>query len=85
MTEARDSIESLENRDPTVFEIRKADHKKKFTTGIPERTQITMFDLVRISHRSAQWNRGVVVPNGPQGNLSTFVYNNPINIRIRAL
>lgn len=46
ITEARDSIESLENRDPTVFEIRKADHKKKFTTGIPERTQITMFDLV---------------------------------------
>ena len=49
MTEARDSIESLENRDPTVFEVRKADHKKKFTTGIPERTQITMFDLVRIN------------------------------------
>jgi hypothetical protein len=46
ITEARDSIESLENRDPTVFEIRKADHRKKFTTGIPERTQITMFDLV---------------------------------------
>ena len=48
ITEARDSTEGLENKDPTVFEVRKADHRKKFTTGIPERTQITMFDLVSI-------------------------------------
>ena len=30
----------------TMFDKRKADHKKKFTQGIPERTKITMFDLI---------------------------------------
>ena len=31
---------------PTVFDQRKADHKKKFVEGVPERTRITMFDLI---------------------------------------
>ena len=31
---------------PTVFDQRKADHKKKFNDGIPERTKLTMFDLI---------------------------------------
>ena len=31
---------------PTVFGQRKADHKKKFDEGVPERTRITMFDLI---------------------------------------
>ena len=31
---------------PTVFDQRKADHKKKFVEGAPERTRITMFDLI---------------------------------------
>ena len=31
---------------PTVFDQRKSDHKKKFGDGVPERTRITMFDLI---------------------------------------
>jgi len=34
---------------PTVFDQRKADHKKKFNGGIPERTKLTMFDLIYYS------------------------------------
>ena len=34
------------NVNPTVFGQRKSDHKKKFTDGIPERTKMTMFDLI---------------------------------------
>ena len=33
-------------KDPTVFVKRKQDHKKKFTEGVPERTKMTMFDLI---------------------------------------
>jgi len=39
-------LESIENKDPSVLEVRKADFKKKFNTGVPERTTMTMFDLV---------------------------------------
>ena len=31
---------------PTVFDVRKADHKKKFAKDVPERKRITMFDLI---------------------------------------
>ena len=31
---------------PTVFDVRKADHKKKFAKDVPERKQIKMFDLI---------------------------------------
>jgi hypothetical protein len=34
------------NFNSTVFDQRKADHKKKWENGIPERTKITMFDLI---------------------------------------
>ncbi len=49
LTESRDSIclaPGTPAPGPTVFDQRKADHKKKFVDGIPERTKITMFDLI---------------------------------------
>ena len=48
ITEAQESLaDGLENLDPTIFESRKADHKRRLTqSGIPERTNMTMFDLV---------------------------------------
>ena len=42
LTESQDKP----NQGPTVFDQRKADHKKKWENGIPERTKITMFDLI---------------------------------------
>jgi hypothetical protein len=46
LTESKDDSAILKNLGPTVFDQRKADHKKKFVDGIPERTRITMFDLI---------------------------------------
>lgn len=42
LTESRD----LAPLPPSVYDKRKADHKKKFTKGVPERTKMTMFDLI---------------------------------------
>jgi len=44
-TETQQGAEKI-SQEPTVFDKRKADHKKKFTQGPPERTKITMFDLI---------------------------------------
>ncbi len=30
----------------SVFNKRKADHKRKFNNGVPERDKMTMFDLI---------------------------------------
>ena len=44
LTESRDT--PFPQLGPTVFDVRKADHKKKFAKDVPERKQITMFDLI---------------------------------------
>ena len=44
MTETKDF--PVQHLGPTVFDVRKADHKKKFAKDVPERKKITMFDLI---------------------------------------
>ena len=44
LTETKDA--PLTQLGPTVFDVRKADHKKKFAKDVPERKKITMFDLI---------------------------------------
>ena len=44
LTESKDA--PSQHLGPTVFDVRKADHKKKFAKDVPERKSITMFDLI---------------------------------------
>lgn len=43
---ATDTKEPVNHHPASVFHRRRADHKKKFTQGVPERGQMTMFDLI---------------------------------------